>query len=89
MPQHQAEAEVVESSIIAAVSEALGAAVVGRSDNLMEMGVDSLVAARIVGRLRAEFGLDIPLLALFENPVIADFAEEIVVLAADASVRIG
>jgi acyl carrier protein len=74
----------VESSIIAAVTAALNVPLVTRNGNLLELGVDSLVGARIVGRLRTELSLDIPLLALFENPVIADLAEEIVALAEDS-----
>ncbi len=86
LAQKQAVATAaVESSIIAAVTQALNVPSVTRTGNLLELGVDSLVGARIVGHLRTELNLDIPLLALFENPVIADLAEEIVTLAEDSA----
>jgi aryl carrier-like protein len=74
----------VELAIAEATAEALRLASVGREANLLELGVDSLTGARIVGRLRTGLGLDIPLLALFENPVVADFAEEILALAEES-----
>jgi acyl carrier protein len=86
VPQEQAvtSAAAVERAIAEATAEALGVPGVGRDDNLLELGVDSLAGARIVGRLRNGLGLDIPLLALFENPVVADLAEEILALAEQA-----
>lgn len=84
MRQHQAvTVAAVEALIAATTAEALDLPSVPPHANLLELGVDSLVGARIVGRLRTELGLDIPLLALFENPVVTEFAEEIVALADD------
>ncbi|MER5638842.1 phosphopantetheine-binding protein [Kitasatospora sp. NPDC002227] len=55
-------------------------------DNLLELGVDSLVATRIVAALRTELQLDIPLLNVFESPEVGEFAESLLELDPDAEV---
>ncbi|MDG9872547.1 amino acid adenylation domain-containing protein [Pseudomonas juntendi] len=47
---------------------------VGRHDNFFELGGHSLLATQVISRLRQALGLDLPLRALFETPVLADFA---------------
>ncbi|MBA6120549.1 MULTISPECIES: non-ribosomal peptide synthetase [Pseudomonas] len=47
---------------------------VGRHDNFFELGGHSLLATQVISRLRQALGLDLPLRALFEKPVLADFA---------------
>lgn len=65
----------LEELVRAVTSEALDLTHVAPSDNLLELGVDSLVAALIVARLRATFGLDVPLVEVFESADVHDFAE--------------
>ncbi|MFF7333610.1 phosphopantetheine-binding protein [Streptomyces sp. NPDC008150] len=45
--------------------------------NLLELGVDSFVATRIVAALRTRFDTEVPLILLFEEPEVAVFAESV------------
>jgi hypothetical protein len=65
------EAEVVLAGIW---SEVLGIAGVGRWDHFFELGGHSLLAVRVLSRVREVFGAEVSLGAVFERPVLADFA---------------
>ena len=60
--------------ILAAIwVEVLGVARVGRQDHFFELGGDSIVALKVVSRIRQQ-GLQLPLKALFEQSRLADCA---------------
>ena len=44
------------------------------ADNFFFLGGHSLFAAQLIERLRERFGVDVPLLALFESPTVASLA---------------
>lgn len=50
---------------------------VGLRDNFFALGGHSLLVIRLIGRLRHELQLDISLRALFENPTLESFAQEV------------
>ncbi|MBD9416215.1 amino acid adenylation domain-containing protein [Pseudomonas sp. PDM16] len=60
--------------ILAAIwAEVLGVERVGRQDHFFELGGDSIVALKVVSRIRQQ-GLQLPLKALFEQSRLADCA---------------
>nr|VFJ75373.1 MAG: amino acid adenylation domain-containing protein [Candidatus Kentron sp. FW] len=50
---------------------------VGRFDNFFDLGGHSLLATQVVSRVRTEFGMEIPVRALFEYPTIKEIADYI------------
>jgi amino acid adenylation domain-containing protein len=61
---------------------------VGARDNLFELGGHSLIATQIVNRVRAQLGLELPLLDVFAHPTVAGQAESLAIRGAgDAAAR--
>ena len=81
------EAPQTDNERILAViwAEVLGVERVGRQDHFFELGGDSIVALKVVSRIRQQ-GLQLPLKALFEQSRLADCAVALQREAADAPV---
>ncbi|GIH02021.1 hypothetical protein Rhe02_00880 [Rhizocola hellebori] len=60
--------------------EVLGMHHAGPHDGFFDLGGDSLVATKLVARLRKELGIQVSLLTIFENPTIAELVDELQVL---------
>ncbi|MEW1632094.1 phosphopantetheine-binding protein [Streptomyces sp. NPDC089173] len=58
-------------------SELLRVDRIGRDDNFFDLGGHSLHAATLIARLRARTGADLPLLAVFSGPTVAELAEQV------------
>ncbi|MFI9362720.1 amino acid adenylation domain-containing protein [Kitasatospora sp. NPDC053057] len=69
-----APAGEIERRAAAAWSEILGVPEIGREHDFFALGGDSLLATRLVGRLRVDGFADLKLAQLFAHPVLADFA---------------
>ncbi|MBI2512596.1 MAG: amino acid adenylation domain-containing protein [Opitutae bacterium] len=67
----------LEESIAEIWRDVLGVRRVGRSDNFFFVGGHSLLAMRVVVRLREAFNIDLPAVALFTTPTVAGLAAEI------------
>jgi amino acid adenylation domain-containing protein len=65
-------------------AEVLGLDHVGRADDFFAIGGHSLVAARVVTRVRERVGVDLPLRALFEAPQLESFAARVQAALRDA-----
>jgi amino acid adenylation domain-containing protein len=66
-------------------AEVLGVERVGRGEHFFERGGHSLLATRVVSRLRDALGVEVPLRALFEAPVLEEFAARVEALVGSGS----
>ncbi|WP_327380432.1 non-ribosomal peptide synthetase [Streptomyces sp. NBC_01212] len=60
-----------ESRMCAVFAACLGVARAGRDDNFFALGGHSLLAMQLIGRIRGEFGVEVPISALFAAPTPA------------------
>lgn len=65
----------LEAELATSLAEILGVERVGIDDNFFEIGVHSLLAVQFVARIRSQYGIALPIRALFERPRLADLAE--------------
>jgi surfactin family lipopeptide synthetase A len=73
----------VEEALALIWAEVLHLERVGAQDNFFALGGNSLQGTRLMARVRQAFRVDVPLLALFEGPTVADLA--LVVIQARAA----
>jgi phthiocerol/phenolphthiocerol synthesis type-I polyketide synthase E len=72
MPTTPTEAKLTEIW-----SEVIGVARIGIHDDFFALGGHSLMAAQLIGRIRAAFDVDVPLHTLFEMSTVAELADAI------------
>ncbi|WP_216216777.1 non-ribosomal peptide synthetase [Amycolatopsis aidingensis] len=65
----------VERTLAEVWAEVLEVPLVGRGDSFFGLGGHSLVAAKVLARIRALLGVDVPLRALFATADLAELAE--------------
>ncbi|WP_433380379.1 non-ribosomal peptide synthetase [Streptosporangium sp. CA-115845] len=78
-----------EQTIAVIWAEVLKLRRVAREDDFLEIGGHSLVAAQVITRVRETFTVNVPIRVLFENPVLADFAEAVDGASAKAEAKAG
>ncbi|RKG80159.1 amino acid adenylation domain-containing protein [Corallococcus exercitus] len=74
----------VEQRLAELWKDVLGVERVGATDSFFELGGHSLLAVQVVSRIRATFGVDLPLRALFEHRDVEALARALEQLGADA-----
>ncbi|HEX6911205.1 MAG TPA: amino acid adenylation domain-containing protein, partial [Longimicrobium sp.] len=89
-PSADAEAFVpprtpAEGIVAGIYAEVLKVVKVGANDDFFALGGHSLLATRVTSRVRQAFGVDLPVRALFEAPTVAELAQRIESLRADAA----
>jgi amino acid adenylation domain-containing protein len=57
--------------------EVIGTEQMGIEDNFFELGGNSLMVMQVVARIRKVFGVEVPVVSLFEDPTIAGLAGEV------------
>ena len=72
-----------ENQLVTIWSEVLGATDVGVHDNFLELGGNSLHAARVIVRILDTFHVELPLGSIFESPTIVELAVAIDSVRAD------
>ncbi|HET7463746.1 MAG TPA: amino acid adenylation domain-containing protein, partial [Longimicrobium sp.] len=72
--EYEAPVGETEQALAEIWAEVLGAERVGRGDSFFEMGGHSLLAVRVISRVRQALGVEAAIGDLFVRPVLADFA---------------
>ncbi|NJO12771.1 MAG: AMP-binding protein, partial [Gammaproteobacteria bacterium] len=76
-PESEAPEGVLEASLAGIFCQVLGQRSVGRHASFFESGGNSLSAMRLVGAMRRELGVEVPLRAIFEQPSVAQLASAV------------
>jgi acyl carrier protein len=71
---YEAPRTVEEEALAAIWAEVLGVERVGVHDDFFALGGNSLRAVQVVARIREALGVELPVRALFQSPVLADAA---------------
>jgi acyl carrier protein len=66
-----------EQRVASIVARLLGLQQVGMNDNFFYLGGNSLFGTQVIARLRDAFGVEVPLLKLFDHPTVADLSAEV------------
>jgi acyl carrier protein len=74
-PHYVAQQTTLQEVLIGVWIEVLGVEKIGIQDDFFELGGDSILATRILSRLRTMFRMDLPATALFDAPTIEKLAE--------------
>jgi acyl carrier protein len=83
-PGHIAPSTDTERMLAAAWAQVMKRPEPGPSDHFFALGGDSLLAVRVISRVRRELAMELPVRALFDRPVLSDLAAYIDALRASS-----
>ncbi|MCP2339577.1 non-ribosomal peptide synthetase [Actinomadura rupiterrae] len=75
--EYRAPRDGRETAVAAIFAELLGVDRAGLDDDFFDLGGDSLIAMRVVSRVRRALGAELPVRALFEHPTVEALAARI------------
>ncbi|ABF88653.1 polyketide synthase type I [Myxococcus xanthus DK 1622] len=75
--EYVAPTDEVERALVRVWQEQLGLEQLGIHDNFFDLGGNSLLWLKIVGRMKRELGRDVPLTSVFEAPTVATLAKKL------------
>ncbi|NOK35298.1 non-ribosomal peptide synthase/polyketide synthase, partial [Corallococcus exercitus] len=75
--EYLAPRTAIEQGVAAIWREVLGVEQVGLQDEFMALGGHSLLATQVISRVRAAFGVELPLRALFESASLEELARRV------------
>lgn len=67
----------IERAILRLWSEILGTDLITPGDNFFALGGHSLLVTRVIYEIRDEFGIDLPILTMFQEPTVEGLAREV------------
>jgi len=73
----EAPASAIEEHLAVVLSRLLGGTHVGTGDNFFTLGGHSLLGAQLIARIRQDFGVEISLRSLFDEPTVRGMSAEI------------
>ncbi|MDX1700849.1 MAG: AMP-binding protein, partial [Melioribacteraceae bacterium] len=74
----------IEEKVSCIVADVLQLERVGIYDNFFELGGHSILAIQFVSKIKKEFGINMPLGCIFDNPDVASLSNEIVQIIANS-----
>jgi acyl carrier protein len=75
--EYVAPSTPTEETVAGIWSELLGVGQVGIHDSFLDLGGDSLLATRLIARMRQAFGLELPVRLFFEASTVAELARSV------------
>jgi amino acid adenylation domain-containing protein len=75
--RYRAPADPIEQTLAGLYAQILGVERVGVDDSFFDLGGHSLTAMRLVARVQAELGVDVPVQTVFDEPTVARLAQKI------------
>jgi acyl carrier protein len=73
----EAPQSLIEEHLTVVLSRLLGVTQVGSQDNFFTLGGHSLLGAQLIARIREDFGVEVSLRSLFDEPTVRGMSAEI------------